>query len=173
MSEVINAVVVRGSLPIPVGSTPRQVRLAELALQFDPEVQTLSGICEQAGYAKSTAVAMARRTLNAVGVNRASTAIQATRADKARDLTTVGIGLISSADKNEISDRDKIALGAALVKTGHEIGETVEQRGEGSGWKQRISRAVLLAYRLGFLAGTASNWGLKRHRIPPPTTSLD
>jgi len=146
------------------------VRLAELALQFDPEVDTLSGICEQAGYAKSTAVAMARRTLSAVGVERATLAIQATRADKARDLTSTGVGLINAADHTQISDRDKLHLGAMLVKTGSEIGETVEQRGEGSGWKQRISRAVLFGYRLGFLAGLAGSWGLKRHRIPPPTT---
>ncbi len=151
MAEASLAVVVRGNLPIPVGCTPKQVRLAELSLTFDPETQTLAEICEKAGYSRTTALAAARQTLNSIGVKRATEALQLRQADSARGL--MGIyqagAATSSEDLKQLDPRDRLAATFKAVELAHSLGENVEQTGSGAAWKYRQHRFGALCIRVG------------------------
>ncbi len=152
MSEALAIKTITATVIRPPGVTKRQMRLAALL----PRCETAYEALKRAGYENSTALGAARRISDSLGVKLATKAIEATGLDKARGLVALGQELIASANRDELADRDKIVLGLAAVKQGHEIGESVEASGSGSAWKQRQRRAIRLALRMGYAAGLAA-----------------
>jgi hypothetical protein len=63
---------------------------------------------------------------------------------------SVGTAALSSniSDLQQLEPRDRLAVGLQAIKLAHEIGENVEQHGDGDRWKQRIRRACRLMARL-------------------------
>ncbi len=153
MSEAL-AIIQATPMPArrPNGVTARQWRLAALY----PRCETAYEALIAAGYSTTTAKARASKTLDAIGVKRATDIQNGSQLDRARGLVGLGQELIASANRDELADRDKIVLGLAAVKQGHEIGESVEASGSGSAWKQRQRRAIRLALRMGYAAGLAA-----------------
>ena len=88
MSEALTVVrVSRDNIPIPRGCTPRQVKLARLVVERDPNSdQSLRAMLKEAGYADTSAENSTRLILSSSGVTRAIAAIQAEQPDSAREI---------------------------------------------------------------------------------------
>ena len=144
MSEVLAVI----DVPInrPPGITAKQWRLAALLPRAESAYQAMI----QAGYSPSTARSSAGRQRDLAGVKRAGEAIQRNQVDRARGLMAVGEAALASnrEDLKDLEPRDRLAVGFKAIELAHQIGENVEQRGDGESWKQRIRRACRLMARL-------------------------
>jgi hypothetical protein len=137
------------SLPIPVGCRPRQVKLAKALLERDVDSdESLAQLLKDAGYSQSVAFATARRTVESAGVQRAISILKARQLDSARSVVGIGVELIDSADKDELSSRDKYFLGFKALEVGTAMGENTETGGSSDRWKVRVARACRLMARL-------------------------
>jgi len=140
----------------PKGVTPKQWRLAALY----PRCETAYEACIRAGYKPSVATGVAKRTYDTVGVRRALATQESRQADSARGLHGIATEALTLGKKGlkDLDTRDLLAFGVNATKVAHEIGEDIEQRGEGSRWIYRLRRAALLMAAL-----TA-----QRLALPPP-----
>ncbi len=140
------------NIPIPKGCTPRQVALAERMLRFDPTRETLAEAALDAGYAPETARNQTARLTEAVGFRRASEAVAKRQMDRARGLIGTGTAALSDAPElfKQMDPPYRIKLGMEMIKLGHELGENIEQRGEGTDWRRYARRLVVLAFRRGY-----------------------
>jgi hypothetical protein len=133
MSEALTIDLVPDRLDVPKGCSPRQVRLAMGILNRSPDdTSTWTDLLKDAGYADSTIRSDALAIREAPGVRRALDVLQRKRADSARGLVGFGMGLVASANVDDLAARDKVFLGLDAVKKGMEMGESVEQTGDGS-----------------------------------------
>ncbi len=133
---------------LPPGVTRKQWRLAALL----PQCETAAEALRLAGYSATTVRNNGYRQVALGGVKRATEALAARQADRAKGLIGKGHELINGADSKELADRDKFMLGLAFVKQGHEIGENIETTGAASEWKLRLQRCAMLAFRFGAAA---------------------
>ncbi len=148
MSE---ALAVIDAIPLPKGVTKRQMRLAALL----PRCETAAEALRLAGYSEVTIRNNGYRQVALGGVKRASEAIANSQLDKARGL--MGLADAALADRSalleQLDARDRIQTGLAAIKLAHEIGETVQQVGDGETWRARLRRGLRLAMHLGYVAG--------------------
>ena len=144
MSEALQVIDVPAIRP--PGVTKRQWRLAALL----PRCETAAEALRLAGYAPSTINGKSGRQSALVGVRRAQAAIEASQADRARGL--LGFGEQALADKDalfaDMNGAARATIGLQAIKLAHEIGENIEQRGNGEAWKLRLRRACRLMARL-------------------------
>ncbi len=161
MSEALAVIDVPAVLP--KGVTRRQWRLALLLPRAESAAQAL----RQAGYSASTINGKPGRQTGLVGVKRATEAIAALQADRARGLLAAGNAALSTVteDLKQLDPRDRLAAGIKFIETAHAIGENVTQEGNADAWRSRQRRAMRLAYRMGYRMGY--NAALK---AAPPTT---
>jgi hypothetical protein len=155
MSEALQTLEVGPDrLPVPAESRPRQVALARRMLTFDPEKDTFTDVLLEVGYSPTTARAMARRTLQAVGVIRAGEALEAQREgerDKARaTYRKVGDKLHERIE----TMRDEVLV--ATWKTSADIlasgvgSDETQREWNSANWYRRATRRLLeRAFRLG------------------------
>lgn len=139
------------SLPIPRGSSVRQIRLAGLILSRSPDDNhTWTDILRDAGYAETSIRSSAATIREASGVVRAMDALQQRQADRARGV--LGLGEAALADHDALFEGmrgvERATFGLQAIKLAHEIGENIEQRGNGEAWKLRLRRACRLMARL-------------------------
>ena len=152
MGQALEVYVNGQTIEVPKGCSANQVRLAALTLRFDENTLSWYDMMLQAGYTRTTALASAKRAFESAGVQRALTVLKKGQADSARGLINMGHGLLASANHDELSDRDKVFLGLAAVKQGHEVGESIEPEGNAGRWYQRQRRGLRLAYHFGSVA---------------------
>ena len=138
----------------PKGVTPKQWRLAALYPRAESAYQAMI----QAGYTHNTSAKTASNILDRIGVKRAREAQDAAKLDSARGLAGVGKVALATidADIKELDPRDRISVGLKATELAHQLGENVEQTGSADGWKQRLRRAIRLAYRFGYNKAAAS-----------------
>lgn len=141
-----DAVALAESLPRPKGVTKRQMRLAALL----PRCETAAEALRQAGYALKTIDRNPTITVGSIGVKRAEMLIQQSRMDRARGFIGASQLALQSVkeDIDALEPRDRLAAAVKFAETAHQLGENIEQRGDGATWKQRIRRACRLMARL-------------------------
>lgn len=130
----------------PPGVTKRQWRLAALL----PRCETAAEALRQAGYSANSIDRNGRPLVGTVGVRRATEALAAQQADRARGLIGAGKTALAAvdADVKELEPRDRLAFGLKAYELGHQLGENIEQHGDGDAWKRRLRRACLMMERL-------------------------
>jgi len=130
--------------------TKRQWRLAALY----PRCETAYQALRAAGYAHSTATQNASNILDRRGVKRARAAIEAIQADSARGLVGMANKALAqgAANMDDLDTHAKLGFGLKAMELAHQLGEHVQQTGDGDRHRYRMRRAIALAYHFGRLA---------------------
>ena len=137
----------------PPGVTKRQWRLAALL----PRCETAAEALRLAGYSESTIRNNGYRQVALGGVKRASVSIQAQQLDSARGLVGMANKALTqgAARMDELDAQEKLGFGLKAMELAHQLGEHVQDRGDGDRHKYRQHRTARIAYYLGILAGRA------------------
>ena len=148
MSE---ALAIIDAIPRPPGVTRRQMRLAALL----PRAESAYRAMLDAGYKPATALSSALRTRESAGVKIASVSIQAQQLDSARGLVGMANKALTqgAARMDELDAQEKLGFGLKAMELAHQLGEHVQDRGDGDRHRYRLRRAISLAYHFGMLAG--------------------
>ena len=148
MSE---ALAIIDAIPRPPGVTRRQMRLAALL----PRAESAYRAMLDAGYKPATALSSALRTREAAGVKIASVSIQTQQLDSARGLVGMANKALTqgAARMDELDAQEKLGFGLKAMELAHQLGEHVQDRGDGDRHRYRLRRAISLAYHFGMLAG--------------------
>ena len=135
----------------PPGVTKRQWRLAALL----PRCETAAEALRLAGYSESTIRNNGYRQVALGGVKRASVSIQAQQLDSARGLVGLANKALTqgAASMDELDAQEKLGFGLKAMELAHQLGEHVQDRGDGDRHRYRLRRAISLAYHFGMLAG--------------------